>query len=72
MEFTGSRYVLSGLKLPHLKPWMIEVMGIDLNEKSYSVPNIDTDKVPKPVLNNEFMEVIHNIGMELSIDPIDR
>lgn len=63
---------MSGLKLPHLRTWMEDVLGLNLKEKSDSVPRIDVDKVPKPILNNEFMEVIQNTGMELSTDPIDR
>lgn len=51
---------------------MEDVLGLNLKEKSDSVPRIDVDKVPKPILNNEFMEVIQNTGMELSTDPIDR
>ena len=72
MSLTGSRYKLSGLKLPEFRPWMEATMGLDLDETEQAVPKLNLEKVPKPTLNKEFVEAVHNIGMELSTDAMDR
>ena len=72
VTLTGSRYKLSGLRLPEFRPWMEAVLGLSLDETVQSVPQLEADKVPKPILNNDFVDAVHNIGMELSSDTMDR
>ena len=47
-------------------------MGLKLDEKDAPVGAINVDKVPKPIVNSEFLEVLHNTGIEASTDPTDR
>ena len=51
---------------------MEAVLGLSLDETVQSVPQLEADKVPKPILNNDFVDAVHNIGMELSSDTMDR
>ena len=72
VAFTGSRYKLSGLVLPLLRPWMMEAMGIDVTQTSFSVESIDLKKIPTPILNEKFCDEMHAVGIELSHKPMDR
>lgn len=72
VAFTGSRYKLSGLVLPLLRPWMVEAMGIDVNQNSFSVESVDLKTLPSPILNDAFCEDMHASNIELSQKPIDR
>ncbi|XP_076806546.1 alkyldihydroxyacetonephosphate synthase, peroxisomal-like [Clavelina lepadiformis] len=71
VTFTGSRYKLSGLVMPHLRPWM-EEMGLNIDEMAKSEPKINTENVPKPTLNEDFIDELNKIEMEISTDPVDR
>jgi len=51
---------------------MEAAMGLNIDETVESVPKLDFDKVPKPILNDEFVDAIHDVGMELSTETMDR
>uniref|UniRef100_F6RKU1 Alkylglycerone-phosphate synthase n=1 Tax=Ciona intestinalis TaxID=7719 RepID=F6RKU1_CIOIN len=70
--FTGSRYKLSGLVMPELRPWMESTIGIHVKQRSEAVAEIDLSKMPKPILNEGFMKDVHQTGMEVSSDSMDR
>nr|CAB3220651.1 alkyldihydroxyacetonephosphate synthase, peroxisomal-like [Phallusia mammillata] len=72
ITFTGSKYKLSGMVMPQLRPWMTETIGIEVDETSESIKNIDLSKIPKPIVNEEFTNELSKTGMEISTDPMDR
>uniref|UniRef100_H2Y724 Alkylglycerone-phosphate synthase n=1 Tax=Ciona savignyi TaxID=51511 RepID=H2Y724_CIOSA len=65
--FTGSRYKLSGMILPELRPWMESTMGIHIEQKSKAVSEIDPSKLPKPILNEGFMQEMHQTVYLLNV-----
>lgn len=58
--------------MPQLRPWMIDTMGIKIEEISEAAEKIDLDKIPKPIMNEDFMQELSKTNMEVSIDPMDR
>ncbi|XP_030759246.1 alkyldihydroxyacetonephosphate synthase-like, partial [Sitophilus oryzae] len=70
--FTGQRYSIGNLTLPHLAPWVISVLNIDLNK--YNVFN-DLPKesdYPPPKLTKEIYEKLEKLNIPHSIKVIDR
>lgn len=72
MQFTGSRYKLSGVILPHFRAWMEENMGIDINRTVPGKMNIDVESVPKSTINEAFLDVMENLSIDYSDNPLDR
>ncbi|CAJ0578791.1 unnamed protein product, partial [Mesorhabditis spiculigera] len=63
VEFTGSRYDMSGQTLPLLRPWFEQNLGIDLDYKTPSQP-IDHLKIQPANNNQEFIDFlrVHDIA----------
>ncbi|XP_074653203.1 alkyldihydroxyacetonephosphate synthase, peroxisomal-like [Tubulanus polymorphus] len=72
VEFTGSRYQLSGMVMPALRDWMAKAVGISLDHKSLSKPTLDVSKVPAALKNPEFLDEVRHHGISQSDDPHDR
>ena len=58
--------------MPLLKDWMMETIGIELEETSFSVDHIDVSKVPEPIINEEFQEDMQKEDIEFTVNPLDR
>ncbi|CAJ0942711.1 unnamed protein product, partial [Mesorhabditis belari] len=63
VEFTGSRYEMSGQALPLLRPWFEQNLGIDLDYKTPSQPQ-QQFKVDPPNNNQVFIDFlrVHDIA----------
>ncbi|KAK7468162.1 hypothetical protein BaRGS_00036626 [Batillaria attramentaria] len=72
VEFTGERYRLSGSVMPLLKDWMKATVGISLDHKSPSQPEIPAASIPLPVKNEEFLAEFRKSGIPFSDDCQDR
>ncbi len=55
IEFSGSRYLLSGHVLPRLKDWMFNKLNASIDNYSPSVQEPNPDFIPEPILNNSFI-----------------
>jgi len=73
VEVTGSRYPLSGQKLPSLLPWFNQLMEVKISgasrlKSSYPPP------IPTTTINHEFMSEIGETfdKTQISFDPVQR
>lgn len=71
-SFTGSRYLLSGQVFPKLVEWFEKECNADITKKSPANPLPDPDSLPKPIINESFMEKLKNCNINHTIDPIMR
>ncbi|XP_030759245.1 alkyldihydroxyacetonephosphate synthase isoform X2 [Sitophilus oryzae] len=70
--FTGQRYSIGNLTLPHLAPWVISVLNIDLNKYNvFNDPPKESD-YPPPKLTKEIYEKLEKLNIPHSIKVIDR
>lgn len=70
VELTGKRYLFSGHKLPYLRPFMEEVVGIDIADATPSNP---MPKLPEPNVNQGFVAELREQQIpRLSFDEKDR
>lgn len=72
VEFSGSRYKLSGCVLPQLREWMTKTVGIDINHRSPAQTEMTSADVPAPIANEDFVEDLKKTGISFSDDPNDR
>lgn len=72
-QVTGDRYKISGHTLPLLKDWFINIIGASLDRKSLAQSDIPLDKLPKAILNDDFInELKMRSQITYSDDPQDR
>ncbi|KAG8177710.1 hypothetical protein JTE90_008335 [Oedothorax gibbosus] len=72
IEFSGDRYPIGNKVLPNFKAWVENIIGIDLNAPSPSQPGIKNEDLPKPIINEKFVEEIKQLGIDYTLDPQDR
>ncbi|XP_076437357.1 alkyldihydroxyacetonephosphate synthase, peroxisomal-like [Babylonia areolata] len=72
VEFTGERYRLSGSVMPQLRDWMKTTMGISLEHKTPSQPEIPAANIPIPIKNEEFIADLRKTAISFSDDCQDR
>ena len=60
VRLAGHRYALSGTPLPHLFPWVKDVMGIDLDPDDYAEQQYPPS-LPDPVRNEAFLKALADI-----------
>ena len=68
-RFTGTRYILGGHTFPKLVEWFIKECHADLSKESLSQPVPDPASLPKPLLNQPFLDSIKNGGVQFTLDP---
>ncbi|XP_043549469.1 alkyldihydroxyacetonephosphate synthase, peroxisomal isoform X2 [Chiloscyllium plagiosum] len=71
-EFTGKRYRLSGMVLPALKEWMEKSFGASLEHRTTPKTTPNLEDLPVPILNEECLKEIKDLGIPFSHDPEDR
>ncbi len=71
-EVTGNRYRISGHKLPLLRDWFTTLMNVGEDRLSLSQPEMTADKIPKPIINEAFMQRLRQTSIDTSEDPQDR
>ncbi|CAF3754184.1 unnamed protein product [Rotaria socialis] len=75
IEFSGSRYLLSGHVLPRLKDWMFNKLNSSIDNYSPCVQEPNPDFIADPILNNEFISDFQStLGttIQYSVDKNDR
>lgn len=68
----GNRYKISGHKLPLLVDWFTQTMGASIDRKTPAQPEITADKLPKAIINEEFLNEFKQTQIVFSDDPQDR
>uniref|UniRef100_A0A4W3IKB2 Alkylglycerone-phosphate synthase n=1 Tax=Callorhinchus milii TaxID=7868 RepID=A0A4W3IKB2_CALMI len=71
-EFTGKRYRHSGMILPGLKEWMEKSFGASLEHRTTPRTTPNVDDLPLPILNEEYLKDLKEVGVPFSHDPEDR
>lgn len=71
VSFEGERYNLRG-PLPYFNTWLETIEGVNLHANREAQPDIQADKIPKPIINDGFLEDIKRSGISLTLDPHDR
>jgi alkyldihydroxyacetonephosphate synthase len=75
IEFSGSRYHLSGHVLPRLKDWMSGKLNANIENYSPGVQQPNPDYIPVPILNQAFIADFQSIlgsTVQYSSDMHDR
>lgn len=67
-----SRYQLSGTEMPSLKQWIQDTVGVNLDFKTPSQPEITAKDIPVPVHNESFLSDVRKHRLPHSDDPQDR
>ena len=70
--FTGSRYKLSGVTMPHLQQFIKDVFDEDVRKAEVKPLNAPLDKIPEPIMNKNFMEELKATDISVSTDSQDR
>ncbi len=66
------RYQLSGTEMPSLRPWIQNTIGIDIDFKTPSQPELTAKNIPIAIRNEPFLTDIRNARFLHSDDPQDR
>ena len=66
------RYQLSGTEMPHLRQWIQDTIGVNLDFKTPSQPELTAKDIPTPIHNEEFLSAVRNVRLAHSDDPQDR
>lgn len=67
-SFTGSRYILSGQTFPKLVDWFLKECHTDLDIKSLAKPLPDATSLPKPIINEAFLDCIKQSNIPFTFD----
>jgi alkyldihydroxyacetonephosphate synthase len=70
--FTGSRYILSGHTFPKLLEWFENECHADITKKNLPKPLPNPESLPKPIINEVFIDQIRQSQVEYTLDPIMR
>ncbi|XP_055925015.1 alkyldihydroxyacetonephosphate synthase, peroxisomal-like [Argiope bruennichi] len=72
LEFSGNRYPIGSKVLPNFKSWVENVFGIDLSVHFAPQDAIKDEDIPKPILNEMFLDEFKELGIDYTLDPQDR
>lgn len=70
--FTGSRYILGGQTFPKLVQWFENECHADLTQKNLAKPLPNPDSLPKPIVNDMFLDQMKHLKVDHTLDPIMR
>lgn len=68
MEFSGSKYEMSGRTFPELVKWMKANLDMDISYKAFSEKQVDPTKIPKPILNKAFIDWLESQKVSFTTD----
>ncbi|GIY87581.1 alkyldihydroxyacetonephosphate synthase, peroxisomal [Caerostris extrusa] len=71
LEFSGDRYPIGNKVLPNFKTWVENVFGIDLSLHYSPQDKIKDEDIPKPIINEQFLEEFKELGIDFYIRPQD-
>ncbi|XP_071505794.1 alkyldihydroxyacetonephosphate synthase, peroxisomal-like [Diadema antillarum] len=71
ISFSGNRYHLKGA-LPFFNSWLETIQGVNLQSSCMPQPDIPAEKIPKPVINEGFVQDLKKTSISCTFDPHDR
>ncbi|KAK3859099.1 hypothetical protein Pcinc_034752 [Petrolisthes cinctipes] len=72
VSFTGSRYKIGNLVLPHFASWVKETLGVKFDDCTPPQPPPQPQDYPASIINQEFLDEMKRLGIEMSIEGEDR
>ncbi|CAL8122885.1 unnamed protein product [Orchesella dallaii] len=72
LEFTGNRYPLGSLVLPHFTNWVVTRLGGDFEAKAEAIPEPSAESYPKPNVSSELIQALDSTSITYSLDGSDR
>ncbi|XP_050301920.1 LOW QUALITY PROTEIN: alkyldihydroxyacetonephosphate synthase [Anthonomus grandis grandis] len=70
--FSGQRYSIGELSLPHLISWVTENLGVDLDHPQLSQPPPKDTDYPPPNISQTILDQIKSWNIDYSVSTIDR
>lgn len=71
-EFSGDRYAISGQVFPKLVDWFVNTCNANMDFKSPSQPLPKQEALPKPNINEKFLQSMQESAFEYSLNPHER
>ena len=71
-QFSGARYPISGQVFPKLIDWFINSCNASLEFKSPAQEIPKEEELPKPTINEKFLEGVQNAGFDHSLHGHER
>lgn len=72
LTFSGSRYPLGNLVLPHFTNWVSQRLGGDFAAKVETVPEPSPDSYPKPNVSQTLLQELDATSISYSLEGSDR
>lgn len=72
IHFIGKRYPVGETELPYLTEWAKDTFNLDLNKKNLPQSLPSHNRYPQPKIVDQTLELIQNLGVEYSLEGIDR
>lgn len=72
VSFTGKRYKIGSLVLPHFATWVIDTLGVNFDDITLPQPLPQPQNYPQPIIEQEFLDEVQYLGIAHSIDGEDR
>lgn len=72
LEFTGNRYPLGNLVLPHFTNWVTQRLGGDFTAKAEPIPEPPLDSYSKPNVAQELIQELNETAITFSVEGSDR
>ncbi|KAG7177818.1 alkyldihydroxyacetonephosphate synthase, peroxisomal-like [Homarus americanus] len=72
IAFTGERYKIGNLVLPHFADWVKNTLGVKFDDCSPPQPPPEPQAYPEPIVEQEFLDEVQTLGITHSLDGEDR
>ncbi|XP_071523561.1 alkyldihydroxyacetonephosphate synthase, peroxisomal isoform X2 [Panulirus ornatus] len=72
VSFTGNRYKIGNMVLPHFSSWVKETLGVNFDDCTPPQPPPQAQDLPQPNVQQEFLDEVQNLGITHSLDGEDR
>ncbi|XP_068211403.1 alkyldihydroxyacetonephosphate synthase, peroxisomal-like [Palaemon carinicauda] len=72
VSFSGNRYKIGSMVLPHFSSWVRDTLGVDFDDCTPPQPLPQPQDYPKPIIADEFLEAVKDLGITHSMDGEDR
>ncbi|KAK8390152.1 hypothetical protein O3P69_013013 [Scylla paramamosain] len=72
VSFTGNRYKIGNMVLPHFASWVKETLGVDFEDCQPPQPPPQPHQIPQPILHPGLLEEVQALGLSHSLEGEDR
>lgn len=72
VSFSGNRYKIGSLVLPHFSSWVQDTLGVNFDDCTPPQPLPQPQDYPQPIIQEEFLEGVKTLGITHSLEGEDR